>query len=185
MCLTFSLDLEPAECQRCSVRSHHLGVGLKFMLPSAAWPLITLFSCSLGQRALCLDLKESHPVMPAQLSMRLLNQERLFYRLLWNPLCITFSSTLPHKVQMLQQSRPVAFTATAQWHCHFAWAPISLSCTGCVLRQKAKAYMGITLFVSPSLEDYNFVSACCSMSQKQLRHVASVLFVVFSRWQVW
>ena len=60
-----------------------LGVGLKFMFPSTVWPLITLFSCSLAAGTL-LDLKESHPVF-AQLSMRPLNQGRLFYRLLWNP----------------------------------------------------------------------------------------------------
>lgn len=161
-----------------------LGVGLKFMLPSAAWPLITLFSCSLAAGTL-LDLKESHPVS-AQLSMRLLNQERLFYRLLWNPFV--------HHA-LFQHSTPQSPDASAVQTCCFLLPQLSDTVTllglhffvlqqESVLRQKAKAYMRITLFVSLLLK----TTILCLPVVQCLKTVAScisVLFVVFSRWQVW
>lgn len=159
----FSLDFEPAECQKCLVRSHHLGWSLRFMLPKRCMTPDNTIQLQPYQLALC-STSGNLPVS-AQLSMRLLNQERLFYRLLWNPF-------VHHALFQLYPTKVECFSSQT---CCFLLPQLSDTVTllglhffvlqqESVLDRRLKHICGSHICF-PSLEDYNFVSACCSMSQ--------------------
>lgn len=128
-----------------------------------------------------LDLKESHPVSGVVYTGDKLGNicsTDCFETLL----CArSFPALYPTKSRCFSSPDLLLSTATAQWHCYQATHFFVLQQES-VLRQKAKAYMGINFIVFPFSWRLQFC-VCCSMSQNSCVMYFSP-FVVFSRWQV-
>ena len=153
------------------------------MLPCSAWPLISPFSSQPRSWHSLLDLEESH-LVSVQLNPWLLNQGKLLCGPRGNPICASPSAPVPYarNSRCFNGSELLLSTSSAQWHCHFAWAPLLCPATRECPQTEAWSIYGDHLICFPSPLQFCLPVVQC------LKTVASyilVSFIFFSKWQVW